>query len=121
MPIIVTAVLTTLVAVFVPGSHCCHLHSFLAELALLILTPALGCLWVARASTPGKAWLRTRLAVLLAIVVQFTYLIWLHSPVFPSALLSRASIEKETRLMRLRVRNPQPLPSPPAEPLEGAR
>jgi predicted signal transduction protein with EAL and GGDEF domain len=101
MPIIVAGTITALVAIFLSGSHCCHLQSHIVEIPLMILTPVLSCLWIARAKTTGKAWLRCGLAFVFTIAIQITYLTWLHSDSFPRALLSRQAREEDARLHKM--------------------
>ena len=101
LPIFVTLTVTCMVMVF-GNSHLCFKQSIIIEVALFVLIITGGCFLTARAKTRGKAWLRTVISIVLAIVLQNVYLDWLHSESFPDSLLSKKAREfklqdKETK------------------------
>jgi hypothetical protein len=101
-PVVVAGIVTFILATFMSGSHCCHLNSVIVGVPILILTPILCCLWTAKAQTTGRAWGRFVLAVVFTIATQIAYLTWLHSALFPRALLSRQALEEEAEWKRIR-------------------
>ena len=107
LPMIAALVLTGLAIVF-GNQHLCHLHSAILEVTLLVVV-ATGCIvWTARAGTTRRAWARVGLSLLIAIVVQVTYLTWLHSPAFPDALLSAKARERQRQIDELGARVLEP-------------
>jgi hypothetical protein len=92
-------IIATIVAVLFPTilgpRHLCHLQSTIIEVLLLTLTLSSCLWWTARAKTLAKAWLRTGLAFIFAVMVQVIYVNWLHSDFFPHFLLSREAKERE--------------------------
>ena len=99
------ASLTLSVLVLLFGTfHLCHLESTIIEITLLVVVPAACCFWTAGAATPQKAWGRTWISVLLAIVLEAGYLTWLHSESFPEALLSQRARETQAQFDSIRER-----------------
>ncbi len=91
-----------LTMVYGDTQHMCHLHSNIVEIPLLVGAALASYVWTARAKTSGQAWLRTRLAFVLAIAIEVTYLTWLHSDSFPRALLSSSAQQRQAELDKRR-------------------
>jgi hypothetical protein len=108
LPQLTTLLLVGLAMVYGDTQHLCHLQSITVEIPLLVGV-ALACyLWTANAKTSGAAWRRMGLAFLLAIVIEMVYLSWLHSDLFPRALLSPQARQRQAELERRRKSNHQP-------------
>jgi len=109
LPVIIT-VATAGFPIIMGSGHCCHRNSNIASVLLLVVVITACCFWTAHAKTRGKAWLRTVLAFVIAIIMQLSYLQWLHSPSFPKVLLSRQSLEKEAQIQKMiQERTTQPV------------
>ena len=103
-PVIISGIITAIVTIILSGCHGCCLHSTIIELLLLVLTPIFFCIWTAKTRTTGKAWLRTVLSFFIVIVIQLSYLAWLHSPLFPDFLLSPYSKKQQMKFEEFRKR-----------------
>ncbi len=58
------------------------------ERIIPIIVISAACYWTFRARSRSKAWLRVAIAFIIALAIQFAYLSWLHSAMFPETLLS---------------------------------
>ena len=95
LPELLGLLVVGLIMVYGDTQHLCDLHSTAVEIPLLVGV-ALACyLWITRAITSGRAWLRMGLAFVLAAAIEMTYLAWLHSDFFPHALLSSSVKQRE--------------------------
>jgi hypothetical protein len=102
LPALAAMAAVGLLMVYCDTGHLCHLQSIVIEIPLLIVV-ALACyFWTACAKTSGQAWLRTGLALALALAIEVAYLTWLHSDFFPRALLSQKAQQRQAELDKLR-------------------
>lgn len=88
LPALVTLAAVGLLMVYGDIGHLCDLRSIAVEVPLLVGVVLACYLWTACAKTSGQAWLRTGLALVLALAIEVAYLTWLHSDFFPRVLLS---------------------------------
>jgi hypothetical protein len=95
LPALVTLVAVGLLIVYCDTQHLCHLQSIVIEVPLLVVVVWACYHWTACAKTSGQAWVRTGLALALALAIEMTYLTWLHSDFFPRALLSPKTIASQ--------------------------
>jgi hypothetical protein len=102
LPALVTLVAVGLLMVYGDTGHLCHLQSIVVEIPLLVGVVLACYLWTACAKTSGQAWLRTGLALVLALAIEMAYLAWLHSDFFPRVLLSPKAKQRQEELDKLR-------------------
>jgi hypothetical protein len=108
LPALVTLVAAGLLMVWGDVGHLCHLQSIVVEVPLLFGVVLACYLWTARAKTSGQAWLRTGLALVLALAIEVAYLTWLHSDFFPRVLLSPKAKQRQAALDKLLQRKLRP-------------
>jgi hypothetical protein len=111
LPALVTLMAVGLLMVYGDIGHLCHLQSIVVEVPLLVGVVLACYLWTACAKTSSQAWLRTGLAIVLALAIEMAYLTWLHSDFFPSVLLfpkaKQRQEELELRQSKLRPQSPE--------------
>lgn len=100
LPALITLVAVGLLMICCNTQHLCHLQSIVIEIPLLIVVVLACYLWTACAKTSGQAWLRTGIALALALTIEMAYLTWLHSDFFPRALLSPKAKQRQAETSR---------------------
>jgi len=95
LPIFIAA-LVALLPTALSGTHLCYLSSNIFEVGLPIITVAFCCWWTSRSKTSRKAWIR------VGMIIQLTYLSWLHSEFFPDVFLARSTKEKMAHMEKIK-------------------